>query len=217
MTPQSQPHLVAGIANASRPFLAALGLVALSCLSACSSTTTIHTFPRAFQVVIDNESRGPSPATVTLGNRTFGAYEVVLLDENGKEVFRDALPMEFVPWGLFWPPFGVFYNLFAVAPRCEIDVTAVTSLDGQPVNRASDEREQPPRKSANAAVNIWTDMGFALLDQGWLLQASDFFNLSLQVDPKYPDAMLGLAICCRQRGAGGEAEQWLERYRGAGK
>lgn len=193
-------RLPAELVEPARLLLAALGLGAMSLLTACSSTTTIHTFPRAFQVVIDNEGRGPAPATVTLGNRTFGAYELLLLDENGKEVFRDVLPMEFVPWGPFWPPFGVFYNLFAVAPRCEIDVTAVTSRDGQPVIRASEKREQPPRKSANAVVNIWTDMGFALLEQGWLSQASDFFYLSLQVDPKYPDAMRASPSAAARKG-----------------
>ncbi len=182
---------------------------------ACSAQTKITTYPRAYRVLIDGKDRGESPATVVLPNRTFGDYTISLADEAGNELFRQLLPMEVLAWGIFWPPFGVFYNLFAVAPEYEIDVSATSAVGGQPQSRPSEERDNPPLKSQNAAVNIWMDLGFGLLDKGWLREARFYFDVALRVDPKYPDAMLGMAIYHRQKGADEAAQEWLDRYRAA--
>lgn len=190
---------------------AAVFLVLLS-LAACSSQTKITTYPRAYRVLIDGKDRGESPATLVLANRTFGDYTITLVDDAGNEVFRQLLPMEVIAWGIFWPPFGFFYNIFAASPEYEIDVSATAVLAGQTPSRASDERENPLVPSKNAAVNIWTNIAFNLLDQGWLKEARFYLEVSLRVDPKYPDAMLGMAIYTRKKGEDEAAQAWLDRY-----
>ncbi len=194
-------------------FFRAAGLfLLLLSLAACSTQTKITTYPRAYRVLIDGKDRGESPATLVLGNRAFGDYTIALVDDAGNEVFRQLLPMDVIAWGIFWPPFGFFYNLFAASPEYEIDVSATAVLAGQSPSLASDERENPVIPSKNAAVNIWTNIAFNLLDKGWLREARFYLELSLRVDAKYPDAMLGMAIYTRKKGEDEAAQEWLDRY-----
>ena len=40
-----------------------------------------------------------------------------ILDEEGAVLHRQDLQKAFRVWGLFWPPYGVFYNLFELYPQ----------------------------------------------------------------------------------------------------
>lgn len=172
-------------------------------LSACSSTTRITTYPRSYAVSIDGVEHGPSPATVLLPNTTFGGYTLTVKDGE-KTVFEDRLELEFVPWGPFWPPMGIFYNLFAAAPEYEIDVAARSEPP-------SEERPKPHRSSRHPAGKVLTDLGFQFLDRGFLLEARYYLEVALRIDPNYPDAILGMAIYHHQKGED-EAGAWLARY-----
>jgi hypothetical protein len=181
-------------------------------VSSCASQTTIITFPRACQVRIDGKTYGTSPAKVLLPNRTFGDYTITLHDEGGTEVFRDKLPLDFVVWGIFWPPLGFLYNLFGAAPCYEIDTSVAAARGVGGGVKPSDERDQPPAKSRFPEVDSWTNLGFELLDRGWLSQARFYFELGHRVDPKCREPILGLAIYHRQKGDTAKAQEWVRRY-----
>jgi hypothetical protein len=191
-------------------------LLALSLLSCCSVRTKIATYPRDYEVEINGWSYGRSPASIVLRNRTFGNYNLVLRDAAGNAVFQEALPVRFNGGGLFWPPLvGFFTNLFKALPEYEIDVAAVTALDGLPKHRPSDERPDPALWPRRRGLKVWADRGFQLMDEGWISLARPWFDRCQRADPSYPDPLLGLAIYCRQKGENEQAQAWLEKYRQA--
>ena len=184
--------------------LCLLPLATLLLAPSCSSTTTIAVFPANCAVYINGKHYGPSPARVVLPNTAFGSYTLTLKQQE-TTVFHEVLPLEFVAWGIFWPPGGMFYNLHAVSPEYEIDVNAKAEPP-------SEERQKPHRQSKNAAANILTDMGFDFLDRGFLREARYYLEVASRVDTQYPDALLGMAIYHRKKGSIDETRTWLARY-----
>ena len=176
---------------------ALLFLVLAPLLSSCASSTSITTYPKPCELTIDDLSYGRTPLQFELAPRPVGDYQLVLRDRQGKEVFRDVLPL----------------HVFAPAAEYEIDTSVQSSIQGKPPSRPSEERETPPRPSAVLEVNSWVDQGFALLDRGWLSEARRLFELANERDGNCPDALLGLALYFRQKGDEESSQVWLRRYR----
>src|SRR5262245_10174983 len=80
----------------------------------CSTHSRIITDPSPLSVALRGEDFGNSPTTVKAMGTTFGEYRLQLRDAAGNVVFDQDLPKELRVWGIFWPPYGVFYNLFGL-------------------------------------------------------------------------------------------------------
>ncbi len=177
--------------------------LALSAIS-CSATTRVETFPADAEASIEVAGKPCKRGQeIRLPNTTFGSYPLRIKDSSGNVLLARPLPMRFLAWGLFWPPFGVFYNLYAVEPVCEIDLKP-----GKP----SEERDPALAPPRNAAVKIWMKTAFDSLDAGMLSEAPFYLRLAMRVDPRYPDPALGLAIYHRQKGEMDKARELVEKY-----
>ena len=175
-------------------------LIAPALLPACASTSRITTYPGSYDIFINGARIGTSPATVTLPNTTFGRYAVILKEQD-REIYSEILETEYVPWAIVWPIFGL-------AAEYELDVSAKEEPP-------SAERKKPIKVSQNPAVNVFTDLAFQFLDRGFLLEAQWYLGHAIRNDPFYPDAMLGMALYHRQKGAVEETKAWLLRYKEA--
>jgi len=96
-----------------------LGLCAVL-LMGCSTSARIITNPPDLNVILDGKDFGKSPTKVEATGTTFGEYRLQLRDAAGKTVFDQDLPKDFRVWGIFWPPYGVFYNLFELHGEYQI-------------------------------------------------------------------------------------------------
>ena len=95
----------------NRLALVALTLCALA-LIGCATSSTVITEPPGLFVVVDGENFGKSPAKIKSTGTTFGEYRLQIRDESGKVLHEQDLPKALRVWGIFWPPYGIFYNLF---------------------------------------------------------------------------------------------------------
>jgi hypothetical protein len=93
-----------------------LGLVTLTvcvlALVGCATSSTVRTEPAGLTVVLDGKDYGKSPAKVEATGTTFGNYHLQVKDASGKVVHEQNLPKQVRIWGIFWPPYGVFYNMY---------------------------------------------------------------------------------------------------------
>ncbi len=89
-------------------------------LVGCATSARIITDPPGLNVVLDGKDFGKSPTKIEADGTTFGEYRLQLRDAAGKVVFDQDLPKDFRVWGLFWPPYGVFYNLFELHGEYQI-------------------------------------------------------------------------------------------------
>ena len=96
-----------------------LGLCAVL-LMGCSTSARIITNPPDLNVILDGKDFGKSPTKVEATGTTFREYRLPLRDAAGKMVFDQDLPKDFRVWGIFWPPYGVFYNLFELHGEYQI-------------------------------------------------------------------------------------------------
>ena len=103
--------------------LGSLGLVG------CATTSTVITEPPGLTVVVDGKDFGKSPAKIESTGTTFGEYRLQIKDGNGKVLHEQNLPKEVRVWGIFWPPYGVFYNVFQFYEN--YIVRSVTSSSGE--------------------------------------------------------------------------------------
>ena len=175
-----------------------------SLVVSCASSTRFVTYPEPCTVLLDGVESGQSGEPITIPYRTFGDYFVVLKNAAGQEIYRETLPTDYFAGFVVWP-------IWAPAATYEIDTSVANGPDGQPGARPSGERTRPTQ-SVNAAVNIWTDMAFGYLDRGWMLEGKYYLDLSLQVDPTFADALLGLAIYFRQKGDDQQAQSYLDAW-----
>jgi hypothetical protein len=89
-------------------------------LVGCATRARIITDPPDLNVILDGKDFGKSPTKVEAVGTTFGEYRLQLRDAAGKVVFDQELPKDFRVWGIFWPPYGVFYNLFELHGEYQI-------------------------------------------------------------------------------------------------
>ncbi len=108
--------------------LVALSLSALG-LVGCATTSTVITEPPGLFVVVDGKDFGKSPAKIESTGTTFGEYHLQIKDENGKVLHEQNLPKDVRIWGIFWPPYGVFYNMYRFHER--YIVRSVKSSSGE--------------------------------------------------------------------------------------
>ena len=78
----------------------------------CATTSTVVTDPSGLRVFVDGKDFGKSPCTIESVGTTFGEYRLQIKDESGKVLHEQDLPKDARIWGIFWPPYGVFYNLY---------------------------------------------------------------------------------------------------------
>ena len=107
------------------PFVAVLFLVA-----GCATNSRVVTDPPGFLVSVNGQDFGKSPSAVQSIGTTFGEYLLELRDDTGNVVFARVLPKKVRIWGIFWPPYGVFFNLFQFFPQ--YTVTRLNLKGGQP-------------------------------------------------------------------------------------
>ncbi len=93
-----------------------LALIALACCAflvvGCATTSKVATEPPGLTVILDGKDFGKSPTKIESTGTTFGEYHLQIKDENGKVLHAQNLPKDVRIWGIFWPPWGVFYNLY---------------------------------------------------------------------------------------------------------
>ncbi len=86
-------------------------------LVGCATTSRIVTDPPGLRVSLNGQEFGPTPCEVSTKATSFGSFHLQILDEEGAVLHRQDLQKAFRVWGLFWPPYGVFYNLFELYPQ----------------------------------------------------------------------------------------------------
>ncbi len=82
----------------------------------CVTNSTVETDPPGLTVFVNNVEQGVSPCKIQSTGTTFGQYYLELKDTNGTVVFESPLPKNVRVWGIFWPPYGVFYNMYEFFP-----------------------------------------------------------------------------------------------------
>jgi len=108
--------------------LVALTLCALV-LVGCATTSRVVTDPPGLTVVVDGKDFGKSPTTIESTGTTFGEYHLQIKDENGKILHEQNLPKAVRIWGIFWPPYGVFYNVYRF--HDQYTVRSIKSASGE--------------------------------------------------------------------------------------
>src|SRR5947207_4489639 len=103
--------------------LGSLGLVG------CGTAATVITAPPGLTVVVDGKDFGKSPAKIESTGTTFGDYHLEVKDENGKVVHEQDLPKAVRICGIFWPPYGIFYNMYRLHDR--YIVQSIKSASGE--------------------------------------------------------------------------------------
>jgi hypothetical protein len=83
----------------------------------CATNARVVTDPPGVNVWLNGKEFGSSPADVQSVGPTFGEYTLELKDESGNTVQKQILPKNIRIWGIFWPPYGVLYNLFEMYPQ----------------------------------------------------------------------------------------------------
>ncbi|HVR75359.1 MAG TPA: hypothetical protein VMT52_13570 [Planctomycetota bacterium] len=96
----------------------------------CVTNSKLITDPPGMNVAVNGMDFGPSPCDIQSTGTTFGEYTLELRDSGDKVVFSENLPKNVRIWGIFWPPYGIFYNLYEFHPR--YTVRKVTLSDGSP-------------------------------------------------------------------------------------
>src|SRR5256712_7130054 len=96
--------------------VAALSLGAMV-LASWDTTSTVFADPPGLTVVVDGKDFGKSPAKIESTGTTFGDYHLEVKDENGKVVHEQDLPKAVRIWGIFWPPYVIFYNMYRLNTR----------------------------------------------------------------------------------------------------
>ena len=94
-----------------------LSVVAACLLAGCATSSKIRTDPPGLHVSLNGKEFGPTPTQVTTKATTFGGFHLQILDIDGDVIHRQELQKAFRVWGIFWPPYGVFYNLFEMYPQ----------------------------------------------------------------------------------------------------
>jgi hypothetical protein len=110
-----------------RLIVVALAVSALS-LVGCSTKSMVRTEPAGLSVALNGKDFGKAPAKVESMGTTFGDYRLQVKDASGKVVHEQNLPKAVRIWGIFWPPYGVFYNLYEL--HDEYTVRAIKSTSG---------------------------------------------------------------------------------------
>ena len=95
------------------PVLAVLSILSLGCVT----NSQVVTDPPGMLVSINGKDFGPSPCDIQSVGTTFSNYRLQLNDPQGNFLFEEDLPKSLRFWGLFWPPYGVFYNFFEFYPK----------------------------------------------------------------------------------------------------
>jgi hypothetical protein len=106
----------------------ALGVSALA-LVGCATKSTVRTEPAGLSVALNGKDFGKSPVKVESTGTTFGDYRLQVKDGAGKVLHEQNLPKAVRIWGIFWPPYGVFYNLYEL--HDEYTVRAIKSASGE--------------------------------------------------------------------------------------
>jgi hypothetical protein len=96
-------------------------------LAGCVTNSKVITEPPGVSVWLNGKEFGSSPADVQSVGTTFGEYTLELKDQSGNTLHRQNLPKNFRIWGLFWPPYGVFYNLFEMYPQYRVQQVTTAS------------------------------------------------------------------------------------------
>ena len=87
----------------------------------CVTNSKVITNPAGMNVLVNGKDFGKSPCDIQSTGTTFGQYHLMLKDPAGGVLFEQDLPKNVRIWGIFWPPYGVFYNMFEFYPKYTID------------------------------------------------------------------------------------------------
>jgi hypothetical protein len=112
--------------NAMAKLLPFLGAVIFA---GCVTNSKVITDPAGMTVVVNGKDFGKSPCAIQSVGTTFGEYHLQLKDGSGKVVHEQNLPKNIRIWGMFWPPYGVFYNMFEFFPQYTARQVKTTSGD----------------------------------------------------------------------------------------
>lgn len=94
-----------------------LPIMSIVAVVGCVTNSKVVTDPAGLNVAINGKDFGPSPCDIQSVGTTFGEYKLELKDPSGKVVHTQNLPKNVRIWGIFWPPYGVFYNLYEFHPQ----------------------------------------------------------------------------------------------------
>ena len=103
--------------------------VCITLLVGCVTNSRVITDPPGLHVAINNVDFGKSPCDIQSVGTTFGQYRLRLTDDGGKVVHEQDLPKNVRIWGIFWPPYGIFYNLFEFHPQYTVVKTRTSTGD----------------------------------------------------------------------------------------
>ena len=107
------------------PFLCAV------VFAGCVTNSRLVTDPPGMTVSVNGKEFGKSPCDIQSVGTTFGEYHLQIKDQSGKVVHEQNLPKDVRIWGIFWPPYGVFYNIFQFYPQ--YTARQMKSPGGEPV------------------------------------------------------------------------------------
>ena len=108
-------------------FVSAIGVILL--LVGCVTNSEVITDPPGLNVAINGVDFGKSPCEIQSTGTTFGEYQLTLTDDGGNVLYDAPLAKNVRVWGIFWPPYGVFYNMYEFFPR--YSVSKATAASGQ--------------------------------------------------------------------------------------
>ncbi len=106
----------------------AMILVPLVLLSlGCVTNSKVITDPVGLNVWVNGKDFGKSPCDIQSVGTTFGQYHLVLKNDAGATQFEQDLPKNVRIWGIFWPPYGIFYNMYEFFPQYTIQQVKLAS------------------------------------------------------------------------------------------
>src|SRR5207245_4195668 len=85
--------------------------------------------PPCLAVVGAGKDFAKGAAKIEAPGTMFGDYHLEVKDENGKVVHEQDLPKAVRIWGIFWPPYGIFYNMYRLHDR--YIVQSIKSASGE--------------------------------------------------------------------------------------
>jgi len=96
-------------------------------LMGCVTNSKVITDPPGLKVFVNGKDFGKSPCDIQSVGTTFGQYILELKDDSGTLHHRQDLPKNIRIWGIFWPPYGVFYNMYEFYPQYTVRRAKATS------------------------------------------------------------------------------------------